>query len=143
MKPLLTAILIVVGVSTGALPPSAAQSSSTEEKAQVSPPSESALTESPPNPAPPSTPSEIIEEEPVRAEDSLHFETKAYRRTIRKDREMEALRFHQNTLLSRFQNTHNQGQVFLTFSGDGVDLNLRNPNGSEAPVGHLNLPPRK
>ena len=140
MKPLLIAIIIVVGVSMGEPPPSAAQSSSTEEKGALSPLPEPAQTESP---ALSSAPSETIEEEPVRAEDSLHFETKAYRRTIRKDREMEALRFHQNTLLSRFQNTDNQGQVFLTFSGDGVDLNLRNPNGSEAPVGHLNLPPRK
>jgi hypothetical protein len=111
-----------------------------EEESRRAPSTELTQMERSPDPAPPS---ETIEEEPIGAKDALHFESKAYRRTIRKDRQMEALRFHQNTLLSRFQNTDNQGQAFLSFSGDGVDLNLRSPNGAEAPIGHLDPPSGK
>lgn len=73
----------------------------------------------------------------VQMDSALKFETGTRPRPTPPERKAEALRFHQNTLLDRFGNSDSQGQVFLSFSGDGVDLNLRSITGVEAPVAEI------
>lgn len=73
-------------------------------------------------------------------EDVLEFEAGAPERAIPPERQVETLRFHQNTLLERFQNTDAHGQLFLTFSADGIELRLRSLTGAEAPVAGTPLP---
>lgn len=141
MKPLWIVIPLFIGVGVGEVFPSTAEESSTRlEEHQPSSSTGSTQIESPSDAAPPSTPSEPGQQEPARPKDPLQFESEARRRTIRKDRQEEALRFHQNTLSERFQGADSKGQIFLSFSGDGVDLVLRNITGAEAPVGHLDPP---
>lgn len=73
----------------------------------------------------------------VRMDSALKFETGTRPSPTPPEREAEALRFHQNTLLDRFGNSDSHGQVFLSFSGDRVDLNLRSITGVEAPVAEI------
>ncbi len=73
-------------------------------------------------------------------DDVLEFEAGTRQRTTPPEREAEALRFHQNTVLERFQNADVHGQLFLTFSADGIDLRLRSITGAEAPVADVIAP---
>ncbi len=65
-------------------------------------------------------------------DDILQFE--ARRETPPPEREAEALRFHQNSLLERFENADVHGQLVLSFSADGTELRLRSITGAEAPI---------
>lgn len=70
----------------------------------------------------------------VQLDSALKFETGSRPKATPPEREAEALRFHQNTVVERFENADGHGQVFLTFSADRIDLKLRSITGAEAPV---------
>lgn len=55
-------------------------------------------------------------------------------KTAPPERESEALRLHETTVLDRFEGADNHGQLSLSFSENRVDLNLRSITGAEAPV---------
>ncbi len=74
----------------------------------------------------------------VRLDSGLRFET-GTRKTTTPEREAEALRFHHNTVLERFENADSHGQVFLTFSADRIELSLRSITGAEAPVADVTV----
>ncbi|MBI3803228.1 MAG: hypothetical protein HY282_05635 [Nitrospirae bacterium] len=76
-----------------------------------------------------------------RLDNSLRFE--AGQKTPSAEREAEALRLHQTTVLDRFQGSDNHGQILLSFSEDRVDLKLRSITGAEAPVAGRKLLPKK
>lgn len=59
------------------------------------------------------------------------------------EREAEALRFHQNSTLERFENADAHGQLVLSFSAEGVELKLRSITGAEAPVAGANRSPEE
>lgn len=59
------------------------------------------------------------------------------------EREAEALRFHQNSTLERFENADAHGQLVLSFSAEGVELKLRSITGAEAPVAGVNRSPEE
>lgn len=63
--------------------------------------------------------------------------------TTSPEREAEALRFHQNSTLERFENADAHGQLVLSFSADGMELRLRSITGAEAPVAGVNRPPEE
>jgi hypothetical protein len=113
MKPRWTLVIIAIGIWFGGILPSGAQS----------PPAQSG----PPEGAEQSNPDAI-----------LQFESEAPARIAPTDREEEAVRFHEHTVLDRFENSDDQGQLFLSFSFDGkADLVLRGTNGAEAPIADL------
>lgn len=72
----------------------------------------------------------------------LQFEAKAHRETIPTERE-EAIRLHQSMLIDRFQGADAQGQVFLSFSVDRIELMLRSIGGVKAPAVGLHRTPEK
>jgi hypothetical protein len=72
----------------------------------------------------------------------LQFKT-ARRETTPPEREAETLRFHQNTVLERFENADAHGQLVLSFSTEGIELRLRSITGAEAPVAGMNRSPEK
>lgn len=74
--------------------------------------------------------------------DVLQFESGRLK-TTPPEREAEALRFHQNTLLDRFENTDAHGQLALSFSSDGAELKLRSITGAEAPIVGMNRSPKE
>ncbi|NKE73341.1 hypothetical protein [Candidatus Manganitrophus noduliformans] len=74
-------------------------------------------------------------------DDPLEFE--ARRETPPPQREAEALRFHQNSTLERFENADAHGQLVLSFSSEGVELKLRSITGAEAPVAGANRSPEE
>lgn len=59
------------------------------------------------------------------------------------EREAEALRFHQNATLERFENADAHGELVLSFSDDGVELRLRSITGSEAPAAGESRSPKE
>ena len=72
-------------------------------------------------------------EEPSQVDNNLHLKNGA-RRAPRPARKVQALQFHRNTLLNRFQNADSHGQMLLTFSRNRIDLHIRNISGAEAPI---------
>jgi len=74
-------------------------------------------------------------------DDVLQLE--ARRETPPPEREAEALRFHQNSLLERFENADAHGQLVLSFSADGIDLGLRSVTGADAPIVSMRRSPNE
>lgn len=74
--------------------------------------------------------------------DVLQFEAGRHE-TTPPEREAEALRFHQNSTLERFENADAHGQLVLSFSADGIELRLRSITGAEAPVAGVNRSPEE
>lgn len=95
--------------------------------------------------APEPVPARPGEERPAETgpEVPLRFELRTHREPAPTRREDEAIRFHQNTLLNRFQSADAQGQALLSFSGRGMDLALRNNNGNEAPLASVERAPEE
>lgn len=59
------------------------------------------------------------------------------------EREAEALRFHQNSTLERFENADAHGQLVLSFSAEGAELKLRSITGAEAPAAGVDRSPEE
>jgi hypothetical protein len=113
MKPRWTIVMIAIGIWLGGILPSTAQSPPTQ-----------------------STPPEGAEQSDP--DTTLEFESETPERISPTDREEEAIRFHEHTVLDRFENSDDQGQLFLSFPFEGgADLVLRGANGAEAPIADL------
>jgi hypothetical protein len=70
-------------------------------------------------------------------DETLQFEA-TRRETTPPEREAETLRFHQSTVLERFENADAHGQLVFSFSTEGIELRLRSITGAEAPVVSMN-----
>lgn len=142
MKRRFAMIIIVIWVGAGSIFPAAVRSSLMEDAgAGVSPSTPLVSTESSPERSPAPSPSKGGWRGRIHLNPSLQFETKADQGTIPSEREAEAIRFHQNNLLNRFQNADSQGQIFLSFFANRVELMFRSVSGAEAPVVGLDLTP--
>lgn len=73
-------------------------------------------------------------------DETLQFET-GRRETLPPEREAETLRFHQSTVLERFESADAHGQLVLSFSADRIELRFRSITGAEGPVAEMNRSP--
>ncbi|MFY9270431.1 MAG: hypothetical protein WAO55_11870 [Candidatus Manganitrophaceae bacterium] len=80
---------------------------------------------------------------PIRHDGPFWFDRKTGGRMTTPEREAEAIRFHQNSILDQFQNTDAHGSVFLSFSRNRISVKLRSITGAEAPVADILVSPKK
>lgn len=144
MKQQLIKNAIAVWVAAGSIFLSAVPSFSMEnKKGEGSSPTRSIQTEAPPDRSPVMSRPERNWRRRIYFNPSLQFEAKARRETIPTERKEEAVRLHQSMLFDRFQGGDAQGEVFLSFSVDRIELMTRSIAGVEAPAVGLSLTPEK
>ncbi len=148
MKQQLIKNAIAVWVAAGSIFLSAVPSFSMEnEKGEGSSSTRSIQTEAPPDRSPVMSRPERNWRRRIYFNPSLQFEAKVEaktrRETIPAERKEAAVRLHQNMLIDRFQGADAQGQVFLSFSVDRIELMMRSIVGVEAPAVGLDMTPEK